>query len=58
MSFEALASPETYAEMPKGTIIERFARRLEKSILAYPDQYLWSHRRWKHEKPVQISIKW
>jgi len=58
MSFEALASPETYEEMPKGTIIERFARRLEKSILAYPDQYLWSHRRWKHEKPAQISIKW
>lgn len=58
MSFEALASPETYAEMPKGTIIERFARRLEKSILAYPEQYLWSHRRWKHEKPAQISIKW
>jgi KDO2-lipid IV(A) lauroyltransferase len=58
MSFEALASPETYAEMAQGTIIERFARRLEKSIIAYPDQYLWSHRRWKHQKPAEISIKW
>lgn len=58
MSFESLASPETYDKMEKGEIIERFARRLEKSIIAYPDQYLWSHRRWKHTKPAEIHIKW
>ena len=58
MSFESLASPDQYETLEKGAIIERFARRLEKSINAYPDQYLWSHRRWKHSKPEQISIKW
>jgi KDO2-lipid IV(A) lauroyltransferase len=58
MSFESLASPENYEKMEKGEIIEKFARRLEKSIIAYPDQYLWSHRRWKHTKPEQINIKW
>lgn len=58
MSFESLASPDQYETLEKGAIIERFARRLEKSIIAYPDQYLWSHRRWKHSKPEQKSIKW
>lgn len=57
MSFEPIANPD-YEEMPKGEIIERFARRLEKSIKQYPEQYLWSHRRWKHSKPTQSAIKW
>jgi KDO2-lipid IV(A) lauroyltransferase len=58
LSFESLANPENYHKMVKGEIIERFARRLEKSIIAYPDQYLWSHKRWKHTKPTEINIKW
>lgn len=58
MSFETLASPDQYEKLEKGAIIERFARRLEKSIIAYPDQYLWSHRRWKHNKPEHVTIKW
>jgi KDO2-lipid IV(A) lauroyltransferase len=58
MSFESLASPDQYETLEKGAIIERFARRLEKSIIAYPDQYLWSHRRWKHSKPEKVNIKW
>jgi KDO2-lipid IV(A) lauroyltransferase len=57
LSFESLASPDQYENLAKGEIIERFARRLEKSIIAYPDQYLWSHRRWKHTKPEQINTK-
>jgi KDO2-lipid IV(A) lauroyltransferase len=57
MSFEPIANPD-YAELPKGEIIERFARRLEKSIIQYPEQYLWSHRRWKHTKPTNLSLKW
>ena len=57
MSFEPIANPN-YTELPKGEIIERFARRLEKSIIQYPEQYLWSHRRWKHTKPDALSLKW
>jgi KDO2-lipid IV(A) lauroyltransferase len=57
MSFEPIANPD-YTDLPKGEIIERFARRLEKSIIQYPEQYLWSHRRWKHTKPDSLSLKW
>jgi len=31
-------------------IIEAFARRLETDIQAAPEQYLWTHRRWKHKR--------
>ena len=31
-------------------IIEAFARHLEKDIRAAPEQYLWTHRRWKHKR--------
>ncbi|MEY2793883.1 MAG: Kdo(2)-lipid lauroyltransferase [Bacteroidota bacterium] len=44
--------------IPKGEIIERFARKLEKSVENHPDQYLWSHRRWKHQKPIGAQLKW
>jgi KDO2-lipid IV(A) lauroyltransferase len=57
MSFEPIANPD-YTDLSKGEIIERFARRLEKSIIQYPEQYLWSHRRWKHTKPDASLIKW
>lgn len=57
MTYELLAEP-SFENLPNGEIIERFARRLEKSIIKFPEQYLWSHRRWKHKKPEQISIKW
>ena len=57
MTYELLANVPFDALAP-GEIIERFARRLEKSIIAYPEQYLWSHRRWKHTKPEKLSLKW
>jgi len=57
MSFEELIKP-SYENVEKGAIIELFARRLEKSVIKYPDQYLWSHKRWKHEKPAHILMKW
>ncbi|ALD21499.1 lysophospholipid acyltransferase family protein [Hymenobacter sp. DG25A] len=33
-------------------ITEAFARAMEKDIRAAPADYLWSHRRWKHKRPV------
>ncbi|MEY4610969.1 MAG: Kdo(2)-lipid lauroyltransferase [Bacteroidota bacterium] len=57
MTFEEIANPP-YEELEKGAIVERFARRLEKSIENYPDQYLWSHKRWKHSKPSNIQMNW
>ena len=34
-----------------GTITEIHTRRLESDIRTQPEIWLWTHRRWKHEKP-------
>jgi Kdo2-lipid IVA lauroyltransferase/acyltransferase len=34
-----------------GTITEIHARRLEADIRSQPEIWLWTHRRWKHERP-------
>jgi len=36
-----------------GEITETVTRLLEKDILAIPQYWLWSHRRWKHKKPAK-----
>lgn len=40
-------------ETAKGEITERATQMLEESILKHPDNWLWSHRRWKHSRPEQ-----
>ncbi len=44
--------PKTTGE---GEILELFTRRLEKDIQAHPDIWLWSHRRWKHKRPLSAT---
>lgn len=48
--------PELLIADPKSTtenqISMSFMNRLEKEILFDPTIWLWSHRRWKHQKPV------
>lgn len=48
-------SAEILVQEPKltkeGEISELHTRKLEKDILAQPEIWLWSHRRWKHKKP-------
>lgn len=45
---------ETLCEVPsqtkEGEISEWHTRRLEKDIIANPEIWLWSHRRWKHKR--------
>ena len=47
---------ETLSEEPaktmEGEISEMHTRRLEKDIIAQPETWLWSHRRWKHKRLV------
>ncbi|MBN2173791.1 MAG: lysophospholipid acyltransferase family protein [Bacteroidales bacterium] len=38
---------ENPRELPGGEIIRRYAGELEKAILKKPENWLWSHRRWK-----------
>lgn len=53
VNFQEVADPpyqktSSLEDMP---IIEQFARLVEKDIQASPDQWLWSHKRWKHKRP-------
>lgn len=48
-----LLSADPASEPPNG-ITEAFARRLEADIRQQPECWLWSHRRWKHERPGEI----
>ena len=41
-------------EVPQYTIVESYARRLEQDILKHPEQWLWSHRRWKRTREGRI----
>ncbi len=38
------------ASLPKGGITALYARKLEDIIRKKPENWLWSHRRWKHKK--------
>jgi KDO2-lipid IV(A) lauroyltransferase len=40
------------ASTSEGEILEKFTRHLEKDIISDPVIWLWSHRRWKHKRPV------
>lgn len=42
-------------EMPYGAITEKHTHLLEQDILRQPEFWLWSHRRWKHKRPADIS---
>lgn len=35
-------------------VIDRYAELLEASIREQPESWLWSHRRWKHKRDVQV----
>jgi KDO2-lipid IV(A) lauroyltransferase len=39
------------AATKEGEISELHTRRLERDIVAEPETWLWSHRRWKHKRP-------
>ncbi len=39
-------------EEPRFAIVEEYARRLEADIRRRPELWLWSHRRWKHQRPA------
>ncbi len=44
--------PSEQAQQTPFPITEEFARMLENWVRENPSDYLWSHRRWKHTRPV------
>lgn len=40
------------AATAEGEISELHTKRLEKDIIAHPETWLWSHRRWKHKRLI------
>jgi Kdo2-lipid IVA lauroyltransferase/acyltransferase len=50
---------QTVTENPRlmkwGQITEEHTRRLEKEIIAHPQFWIWSHKRWKRELPKDLE---
>jgi KDO2-lipid IV(A) lauroyltransferase len=46
------------ASLPKGELTRMYRDFLEKQISEQPDNYLWSHRRWKSEYKEEYKEMW
>lgn len=47
---------EKPAEMGSREILLTYVRKMEEIIKKEPEHYLWSHRRWKHQRPDNIPL--
>ena len=54
VTFSDLPDGRAAKAAPAGTfpVTEAFARHLEAEMRASPEQYLWTHRRWKHKRTL------
>jgi Kdo2-lipid IVA lauroyltransferase/acyltransferase len=43
------------AQLPVNGVLEKQIRILERDIKKQPGNWLWSHRRWKHTRPVHLQ---
>lgn len=52
-----LILPEEFDGRPEAVkaITQRYSSALERLVRAAPEQYLWLHRRWKHQPPLKKS---
>ncbi|MFI5217891.1 MAG: lipid A biosynthesis acyltransferase, partial [Bacteroidia bacterium] len=48
--FEFLPVAESPKQTTQSEITETVTRLLEKDIIAAPQYWLWTHRRWKHKR--------
>jgi KDO2-lipid IV(A) lauroyltransferase len=54
-----LIAPESWADHPDPVrfVTERYTKALERAVRLAPEQYLWLHRRWKHQpKPRRTRV--
>ncbi|SDE00044.1 KDO2-lipid IV(A) lauroyltransferase [Dyadobacter soli] len=45
---------ETPKQVPNNSILQAQIGFMEKDIIDQPDNWLWSHKRWKHKKPENL----
>jgi KDO2-lipid IV(A) lauroyltransferase len=48
-SFETELITEDLSLLQEGELTKRYLHYIEAKIKERPDNYLWSHRRWKHQ---------
>ena len=48
-TFKVELATESAASLPEGELTLRYIKYVEDRIRERPDNYLWSHRRWRHE---------
>jgi Kdo2-lipid IVA lauroyltransferase/acyltransferase len=53
-TFEFSDAIEEPRKTSYGEITKRINHLLEKDIVAQPEYWLWSHKRWKHKRPVNL----
>ena len=53
VTFELITDEPKATE--KGYIMKQYVRCVERFIEANPDNWLWSHRRWKHQRPQKTE---
>jgi KDO2-lipid IV(A) lauroyltransferase len=53
-TFEFSDAIEEPQKTGHGEITKRIHQLLEKDIVAQPEYWLWSHRRWKHKRPADL----
>lgn len=54
-TFDAVLATENASETAPGELTLSYARYVEDCIRKRPDNYLWSHRRWKHAYKPEYS---
>ncbi len=45
---------QTPGEEPESAVVEGYMQLLEAAIKEQPENWLWSHRRWKHKRPESL----
>ncbi len=48
-TFTVLGEPP-YTDLPENTLLARYRDALEVTIRRHPSDWLWSHKRWKHQR--------
>lgn len=54
VTLHTLAEPP-YNDLPDEAILTRYRDRLERTIQANPSDWLWSHKRWKHQREEYVG---